>query len=95
MTKIFNLNTQEQQLIEELIQFIWEHKLIIKKGIFNFSDCFKKRLIKIFKYILPISYAVIKYTPVLSHEPYFIIPAVLMKLGLKYQLAVLVLAFLL
>ena len=44
MTKIFNLNTQEQQLIEELIQFIWEHKLIIKKGIFNFSECFKKKL---------------------------------------------------
>jgi hypothetical protein len=43
MQKIFNLNTQEQQLIEELIQFIWEHKLIIKKGIFNFSECLKKK----------------------------------------------------
>jgi hypothetical protein len=50
---------------------------------------------KILKYILPISHAVIKYTPVLSHEPFFIIHAVLMKLGLKYQIAVLILAFLL
>jgi hypothetical protein len=70
MTKIFNLNTQEQQIIEELKQFIWEHKLIIKS--------FKKSLIQIFKYILPVSHAVIKYTPVLSNEPYFLIPAVLM-----------------
>jgi len=40
MTKIFNLNTQEQDLISDLIQFIWEHKLIIKNSIFN---CFKKK----------------------------------------------------
>jgi hypothetical protein len=40
MTKIFNLNTQEQDLISELIEFIWEHKLIIKNTIFN---CLKKK----------------------------------------------------
>jgi hypothetical protein len=35
-----------------------------------------------------------KNTPVLSHQPYSLVPIVLMKLGLNYMLAILIFAFL-
>jgi hypothetical protein len=40
MQKIFNLNAQEVELIDHFVEFIWEHKLIIKNSIFG---CLKKK----------------------------------------------------
>jgi hypothetical protein len=96
MTQTFNLNAQEQQLIEELIQFIWEHKLIIKKGIFNFSECFKKILISFVRKILILTIAqqVVNHTPVYKTE-LTVMLKVLTTLGTQHKVALLVLAFLL
>jgi hypothetical protein len=55
----------------------------------------KKKLMRFFRYIIPISHSIIKYTPVIQNEPYFLIPIMLMKLGLKYKVAILIIAFLL
>jgi hypothetical protein len=44
MTKIFNLNAQESELIDHFVEFIWEHRLIIKNSIFNCFNIPKKKL---------------------------------------------------
>jgi hypothetical protein len=40
---VFNLNEPELKLSDDLIEFIFSNNLIIKKGIFRFFSCFKKK----------------------------------------------------
>jgi hypothetical protein len=44
MQKIFNLNAQEVELIDHFVEFIWEHRLIVKNSIFNCFNIPKKKL---------------------------------------------------
>jgi hypothetical protein len=43
MTKVFDLNEQEKELISDLVEFIYENKLIIQKGFNNLFSCLKKK----------------------------------------------------
>jgi hypothetical protein len=41
---VFNLNEPELKLADDLIEFIHSNKLVIKRGIFRFFNCFKKKV---------------------------------------------------
>jgi hypothetical protein len=41
---VFNLNEPELKLADDLIEFIHSNNLIIKRGIFRFFNCLKKKV---------------------------------------------------
>jgi hypothetical protein len=43
MKRVFSLNQQEIELIDHMIEFIWENELIIKKSFMRFFDCFHSK----------------------------------------------------
>jgi hypothetical protein len=49
MRRVFSLNQQEIELIDHMVDFIWENDLIIKKGLSRFFDCFNSKKSQILK----------------------------------------------
>ena len=43
LRKVFSLNEPELKLADDIIEFIHSNNLVIKKGIFRFFSCFKKK----------------------------------------------------
>jgi hypothetical protein len=43
MRRVFSLNQQEIELIDHMVEFIWENDLIIKKSFMRFFDCFHSK----------------------------------------------------
>jgi hypothetical protein len=39
MKRVFSLNQHEVELVDNIIEFIWENELIIKKGFMRFFNC--------------------------------------------------------
>jgi hypothetical protein len=43
MKLVFSLNQQEIELIDHMVEFIWDNELIIKKSFTRFFDCFHSK----------------------------------------------------
>jgi hypothetical protein len=43
MIRVFSLHQQEIELIDHMVEFIWENEIITKKGYMCFFDCFNSK----------------------------------------------------
>jgi hypothetical protein len=73
MKRVFSLNQQEIELIDHMIEFIYENDLIIKKSFTRFFDCFhskKSQNLRILRHVpvVTITQQVIKYTPLYKDQ---------------------------